>query len=79
MRFPTALYAVSSQYFKPFASADTTFKPSAVLSDFSLDEEDRVSENATYHRCIRRDTGVVYALKRGENELRFYYSRAINS
>jgi hypothetical protein len=51
------------------ASIDTGFKPSAVLSDFSLDDQDRVSENATYRLCIRRDTGVVYALRRASTNL----------
>lgn len=51
------------------AITDTKFKPSAVLIDFSLDSEDGAFGNATYRRCIRRDTGVFYALKRARTNL----------
>lgn len=47
----------------PAAITDTVLKPMAVLSDFSFDQQDRCSENASYRRCTRKDTGMVYAVK----------------
>jgi len=68
MRFPTALYVVQFSHLLQVLTL-VYVKPSAVLADFSFDDNDKVSENTMYRRCIRRDTGVVYALKRARTNL----------
>jgi len=47
---------------------DTGFKPSAVLSDFSIDDSDTVP-GVSYRRCVRKETGRVYAWKSARKNL----------